>query len=110
MNTQHKELANGRWQKMSFCEQMANIGSEIERSINWRTKNNTEYSQKAFYRALELLELTINCVTIKSHFKELTRLKEVLLDFFLDNNYFNSTNDSIKKFFYHFAFAVRLRT
>ena len=30
---QHKELAAGRWKKLSFCEQMANIGSEVERAL-----------------------------------------------------------------------------
>jgi hypothetical protein len=31
MNFVHKELAAGRWQTLSFMEQMANIGSEVER-------------------------------------------------------------------------------
>jgi len=29
----HKELADGKWQLLSFAEQMANIGSEVERTI-----------------------------------------------------------------------------
>jgi hypothetical protein len=33
MNYQHKELAAGRWKELSFIEQMANIGSEIERAL-----------------------------------------------------------------------------
>jgi len=37
MNIQHKELAAGRWNKLSFVEQMANVGSEVERTINWRS-------------------------------------------------------------------------
>jgi hypothetical protein len=36
MNFEHKELARGRWLELSFFEQMANIGSEIERTIKWR--------------------------------------------------------------------------
>jgi hypothetical protein len=38
---------------------MAHIGSEVERAMAWRQKNNPEYSRMAFERALELLELTI---------------------------------------------------
>lgn len=30
---QHQQLASGRWAKMPFLEQMANIGSEVERAI-----------------------------------------------------------------------------
>ena len=39
MRFQHKELSQGKWQKMSLIEQMANIGSEVERAINWKNKN-----------------------------------------------------------------------
>jgi hypothetical protein len=55
---QHQELASGRWATMSFMEQMANVGSEVERAISWRKKNNGEYGRMAIERALELLELT----------------------------------------------------
>ena len=34
MTYQHQDLAAGRWKTMSFCEQMANVGSEIERAFN----------------------------------------------------------------------------
>jgi hypothetical protein len=35
VNFIHKELAAGRWLEFSFMEQMANIGSEVERAIKW---------------------------------------------------------------------------
>ena len=56
---QHKELAAGRWEEMSLCEQMANIGSEVSLTIKWKEKNNPEQSQKAFERALELIDITL---------------------------------------------------
>jgi len=39
--------------------QMANLGSEVFRTINWRKKGSEDDSQRAFFRALELLDLTI---------------------------------------------------
>ncbi len=57
---QHKQLASGGWQRFSFIEQMANIGSEVERALNWRAKKNAAYAQKAFERALELIDLTLD--------------------------------------------------
>lgn len=104
---QHSELANGRWAKMSFCEQMANVGSEVERALNRLDKNNPEYSEKALYRALELLDLTINSNVKKSYLKELTRIRETLLDFFIGKNTYNQDKDSIKKFFYYFGLSAR---
>ncbi|MBI5416724.1 hypothetical protein HZA55_02065 [Candidatus Poribacteria bacterium] len=50
MSYQHKNLANGRWFNLSFPDQMANIGSEINRAIIWKNKNNPEYSRQAFER------------------------------------------------------------
>jgi len=46
---QHKELAEGRWKDLSLCEQMANIGSEVSRTIKWKEKQNLIQSQKAIY-------------------------------------------------------------
>ena len=53
MNYQHQQLAEGRWNKLSFLEQMANVGSEVERTLRWKEKGNSRYSQLAFFRALE---------------------------------------------------------
>jgi len=56
---QHSGLANGRWAQLSFKSQMANIGSEVYRVEKWMTKGNTDQAQKALYRALELIDLTL---------------------------------------------------
>lgn len=82
MEIQHKDLAMGRWKEFSFFEQMANIGSEVERALKWREKNNSEYSVLAFERALELLDLTIEDDKNNSRLKELMRLRETLADYF----------------------------
>ncbi len=108
MNYQHKQLAAGRWNNLSFFEQMANIGSEIERTISWKKKDNSEYSRLAFERALELLELTIDNCKNKVRLKELTRLKETLVDYFAFDNSYNSTDQSWHNYFYSFTYAARI--
>jgi hypothetical protein len=106
---QHKSLAAGRWFKMNFFEQMANVGSEVERTILWREKNK-EYSRKAFERALELLDLTIadKKNLSKNKLRELLRLREVLADYFTFNNQYKSSDKSWRNYFYGFNFAVRI--
>jgi hypothetical protein len=89
-------------------EQMANIGSEVERAIRWRQKNNLEYSARAFDRALELLELTISDRRHQHRLRELTRVREALLDYFVGDNQFHSSDDSWKKYFYAFGIAASL--
>lgn len=58
MAAMHRELAAGRWFELPLVEQLANIGSEVERTISWRGRN-AKNSEKAFERGLELLDLTI---------------------------------------------------
>lgn len=106
MTYQHKNLADERWVKMSLMEQMANIGSEIFRATSWKKKNKPEYCIKALDRGLELLDLTIKN-TKNSQLKELTRLREVICDFFLGDNYFNTDAEMINKYFYHFAAGLK---
>jgi len=107
MNYQHKELSQGRWSQLTFVEQMANIGGEVERALNWRAKNNIEYSNKAAERALELIDLTIDNLKIATRFKEVVRLREAIADYFFGDNKFSSSELLWKKYFLPFAFAAR---
>jgi len=104
---QHKNLAEGRWQKLSFFEQMANVGSEVERAISWRHKN-LEYSKLAVERTLELLDLTIDDDKNKKRLRELLRLREVLADYFYSSNCFKSTDSLWRNFFTPFNWAARI--
>ena len=107
MSVQHKDLAAGRWNQLTFIEQMANIGSEVERALNWRTKHNEDYSKKASDRALELVDLTLDSVKSQSRLKELARIREALVDYFDGTNEYRSTNESWKKYFSCFTYAAR---
>lgn len=107
MSYQHKELAAGRWKQLPFLEQMANIGSEVERALNWRAKQNAAYCRQAFERALELTDLTLDSVKGFARLKELARLREALVDYFFGTNQFKSTEDLWRKYFLNFTYAAR---
>jgi len=107
MNYQHKELASGRWKELSLAEQMANIGSEVSRALAWRKKGNSEYCKKAVSRALELLDLSLDCPGSFSRLKELARLREALVDYFYGVNQFSSSEVLWRKYFDHFNYAAR---
>ena len=107
MSYQHKDFAAGRWNNMPFLEQMANIGSEVERALNWQAKRNDMYSQKAIERALELIDLSLDSITSPTRLKELARVREAIVDFFIGSNQFRSTGASWRAYFLPFAYAVR---
>lgn len=107
MKHQHQNLAAGHWQNLSFFEQMANMGSEISRALNWQKKN-TEYSRAATDRALELLDLTIADPKNKKRGKELWRIREAIADFFYFDNQFHSSEHSWRQYFDAFAHIANL--
>ncbi|MCK5081310.1 MAG: hypothetical protein KAR31_00250 [Candidatus Omnitrophica bacterium] len=108
MSIQHKELAAGRWDEMPFCEQMANVGSEVSRALNWRKKGKDDFSEKAVCRAFELLDLTIRPVRKYSRLKELLRVRECLADYFYGSNEFSSSESSWRSYFDHFSYRLRV--
>lgn len=103
----HKEMALGRWARMSFVEQMANVGSEVGRALNWRKKGNAEYSRLAMERALELLDLTIAETKGLPRLRELTRTREGLVDYFLGDNEYSSSEKIWANYFLAFNYAAR---
>ena len=107
MTFQHKNLADGQWFAMDIFNQMANIGAEVGRAINWKNKGNQEYSQLAFERVLELLYFTIEDKKNYRRLGELCRLKEVLGDYFVGENQYKSSAENLNKYFYPFNFAAR---
>ena len=107
MSYQHKNLAAGGWNQLSFIEQMANIGSEVERALNWRIKKNADYAQKAFERALELIDLTLDNNRNYAHLKEITRMREAIVDYFSGVNQFMSSEGSWRNYFLPFTYASR---
>lgn len=104
---QHKDLAAGRWFEISCIEQLANVGADVGRAINWRKKGDSERSQSAFYRALELLSLSIDDPKNKDRLKELTRLYEVLVDYFAGDNEYGSSDKLMENYFYFFNAAAQ---
>ena len=100
MNLQHKNLGQKKWQKLSLIEQMANIGSEVERAINWKQKKDKEYSKLAFERALELIDLTMADKKNLKRLQEITRVRESLVDYFAGENNYSSSGQDWKNYFY----------
>ena len=107
MTYQHQSLATGRWKTLTLLEQMANVGSEVERALNWRQKNNPEYAQRAVDRALELMDFTLDSEKSPARLKEVARVREVLVDFFYGSNEYGSTDASWRSYFGHFLYAAR---
>ncbi|MDP3982847.1 MAG: hypothetical protein Q8Q65_02095 [bacterium] len=105
----HSKSLEESWKKLSIVEQLANIGAEVGRTQNWQDKGNLEYKNNAFYRSLELIDLSLKQPQRLSILKELTRLRELLVDFFMGDNQYNSTRVQWQKYFYSFNYAAAMK-
>ncbi len=106
----HKEIyESGRWFTFSIFQQLANVGSDIERTIQWKNKGDLDFSCKAFERALELLDFTIQDPKNKGpRLKELLRAREALVDHFVYDNEYGTTDTFWQKYFFSFSYAAAL--
>lgn len=102
----HKGLTPEHWFSFSLFQQLANVGCDIERVIQWKKAGNAQYSQDAFERAMELLDFTIADPKNRGpKRKEMLRVREALIDFFVYDNEYSSTNEAWQEYFFNFAYA-----
>ncbi|MFH1990297.1 MAG: hypothetical protein ABIJ19_00350 [Patescibacteria group bacterium] len=95
------------WKKLSFYEQMGNIGSEVSRALNWRDKDIKLY-ENATNRAFELLDLTIADSRWHLRLKEIVRARELLADAMFGGKEYKITFEDLNNYFFHFALAARI--
>jgi len=105
----HKGLADGRWFKLSLVEQLANVGCDIERTIKWRNRGDLKISRQAFERALELLDFTIADPKNRKRLKEIVRTREALVDHFVYDNEYNTTDECWQNYFFQFNYAAAIQ-
>jgi hypothetical protein len=106
--TLHHQLAAGRWHTLSLLEQMAHVGSEVERAIRAHESARTERWGAALARACELFDLTAADPRWQGpRLREILRAREEFCRLFFANDNAPGAADSLRKYFLHFAIAAR---
>ena len=105
----HQTQASGGWHQRSLLDQLANVGSEVGRTLKWKSRN-PELSEKAFIRALELLDLTISDERWKGRRKELTRARTLLCDAMDGGREYGTTLEDLDRYFLAYAVAARAQS
>ncbi len=104
----HREMADGRWRTLSLAEQLGNVGSEVSRTLKWRSRN-PQLAERSLARALELIDLTLDDPRHRgsvARLREICRVREVLLDFIVGPNRHGSTAATLQRYFDVFACAA----
>jgi len=102
----HKELAAGKWFKLSLVEQMANIGSEVSRAGKWQKKDKDIF-WGAVERASELFDLTLTDSRWKGRHLEIARVREIFCDAVFGGKEYQSSFLSLENYFLPFTFLAR---
>jgi len=102
----HKELASGRWQQFTLCEQLANIGSEVSRAKRWFHKDQKLY-EGAIERALELFDLTLADQRWKGRLREIARARELFCDAITGGKEYKTSLEYLDRYFFQYALCAR---
>lgn len=101
----HKQLADGSWQALTLAEQLGNIGSEVHRIQQWRGRDASR-AERAFERALELLDLTLADRRWQRRLKEIARAREELCRVVTSGDQASELG-SLDRYFTGFAVSAR---
>lgn len=96
-----------KWSKLSLTEQLGNIGSEINRALLWRGKDNVVFNH-AVDRALELFDFTLDDARWKGRLKEVARVREIFCDIVFGGETYHSSLRDLVRYCDQFAYAARL--
>ena len=100
-----------RWERFSLVEQLANVGSEVERTIRAHDAGNIERFNNALGRALALFDLTASDPRWPLHRRrEVLRAREEFCRLFFDTNPPAGSADGLRRYFLYFGVAARRRS
>ncbi|MFH0912332.1 MAG: hypothetical protein V1807_01600 [Patescibacteria group bacterium] len=99
----HSDNLVQTWAELTLAEQLGNIGSEVNRMINWRTKDKA-IADRAFERMLELIDLTLANLHDRYRLREVARTRESLVTNWLSDTPASKVElDQLNKYFFQFA-------
>jgi hypothetical protein len=81
----------------------------VSRALKARENVNAARERSALERVLELMDLTMANPRLKGRRNELCRVRELVCDYFVGENSFRSTPESLDRYFLPYAMAARRR-
>lgn len=104
----HVQAAAGRWAHLSLVEQMAHIGSEVERTVRAHESGREDRFESALTRALELFDLTGADHRWRGpRRREILRAREEFCRLFFDPDVPAGSGAGLRRYFLYFAVAAR---
>ena len=96
-----------RWSKFTLFEQIAHIGSEVERARICKEKNDFQMQKRAIERAFDLIDVSLQDVRWRKRLKEFCRLREFLADHYTETQEYEVSLKDLEDYCNQFAFILR---
>lgn len=104
----HARAAAGGWGELTISEQLAHVGSEVERAIRAWEAGRRDRWEKALYRALELFDLSARDPRWRgARRREVLRAREEFCRLFFAEDPPEASAAGLRRYFLHFAVAAR---
>ena len=109
--TAHPGLAAGSWAALPLAEQLAHVGSEVDRAIAAWAARRSDRFERALARALELFDLTARDDRWRGHRRrEILRAREEFCRLFFDDDEPADAARTLSGYFLRFAVLARRRS
>ena len=100
-------IDNRKWSQFSLTQQLGHVASEISRAKHWEEKGDPVSRDKALERALKLIDLTLLDRRWAKRLKEIVRLREVICDWFSQQENYDVSRLSLDEYCSTFALYGR---
>lgn len=87
------------WYNMPVGLQLANVGSEVNRALSWKKRGNAQRTASFCNKAIDFLEIMKTDEKNRNRIGELNFCIEELKDFFLGDNIYGTTDETLMKYY-----------
>ena len=103
-STLHGGLTHERWERLSLADQLANIGTEVARAARAKSREDDARLQQHLDLTLELFAFTLDDERWRGQRVEIGRAREIVCDFLVGDNEYESTTASLDAYFLPFSY------
>ncbi|KKU48029.1 hypothetical protein A2936_00115 [Candidatus Uhrbacteria bacterium RIFCSPLOWO2_01_FULL_47_25] len=87
--------------------QLGNVGAEVGRMLNWKSKGNEAQVNRSLERALDLLDSMLAADISRNAQRELCRLREVICSHVFTSREWTTLSSDLNSYFLPFARRAR---
>ncbi len=95
-----------KWYEMPVSLQFANIGSEVNRAIKWKKRNDIQKARNFASKAIDFLIIIKKDPKNKHRVGEIDAAIEELNDYFFGENYYQTTDEVLIRFYDSFLSSI----